>query len=135
MARSQMTPPAEIICISCPIGCNMTVQQENDEIIIAGNQCNAGISYAKEEITSPTRNIATSIRVTDGDMLMLSVKTARPIPKSAIRDVVDAIHQVTIAAPVKIGDIVLANAAGTGVDILATRCVGRGDMEQDFFTE
>jgi len=90
---------------------------------ITGNQCAAGIKYAKEEMTNPTRNIATSVRVVGGDMPRLSVKTAKPIPKEAIREVVDAIHQITMTAPVKIGDIVLQNAAGTGVDILATRNV------------
>jgi len=88
---------------------------------IIGNQCKAGISYAKEELINPTRNIATSVKVIGGDMKRLSVKTASPIPKELIREVIDAAHQVTVAAPIAIGDIVLENAAGTGVDILATR--------------
>jgi len=113
----------EIICISCPVGCNLTVQDEDGELKITGHQCNAGILYAKEEMTNPTRNIATSIRVAGGDMPMLSIKTAGPIPKEAIRDVVAAIHKVIVAAPVKIGDVVLADAGGIGVDIVATRCV------------
>jgi len=113
----------EIICISCPIGCILTVGWENGEINVSGHQCNAGVAYAKEEVSNPTRNIATSVRVVGGDMPMLSVKTALPIPKGAIRDVVDAIHQVTVTAPVKIGDVVLADVAGTGVDIIATRYV------------
>ena len=113
----------ELTCISCPIGCILTVGHENGELNITGHKCKAGIAYAREEISNPTRNIATSVRVCGGDMPMLSVKTARPIPKGAIRDVVDAIHCVTMTAPVNIGDVVLADAAGTGVDILATRCV------------
>jgi len=95
--------------------------RQNGEIKVSGHQCNAGIAYAKEEMTNPTRNIATSVRVAGGDMPMLSVKTSRPIPKGAIRAVVDAVHQVTMTAPVRIGDIVLADAAGTGVDVIATR--------------
>jgi len=108
----------------------MNVRQLNGDMTVDGNQCKAGIAYAKEEMTNPTRNIATSVRVAGGAMPMLSVKTARPIPKKAIRGVVDAIHQVTITAPVEIGDVILANAAGTGVDILATRCIGKGSIEQ-----
>jgi len=101
----------------------MTVQH-NGDIAISGNQCKAGIAYAKEELTNPTRNIATSVRICGGDMAMLSVKTVRPIPKRAIIAVVDAIHSVNITAPVEIGDVVLADAAGTGVDIVATRKIG-----------
>ena len=118
-----MPNQSEIICISCPVGCTMTVHQ-NGHIKITGNQCNAGIAYANEELKNPTRNIATSVRVAGGDMPMLSVKTARPIPKGAIRAVVAAVHQVTMTAPVRIGDVVLADAAGTGVDMVATREVG-----------
>ena len=115
--------PIEIICVSCPVGCTMTVRQTNGDIHVANHQCKAGIAYAKEELTNPTRNIATSVRITGGDMPMLSVKTARPIPKGAIMDVVKAVHQVTATAPVGIGDVVLADAAGTGVDVVATRVV------------
>ena len=113
----------EIICVSCPVGCNLTVQQNNGDIQVTGHQCKAGINYAKEELTNPTRNIATSVKVRGGDMPLLSVKTARPIPKNAIMTVVEAIHQVTMTAPVEIGDVVLADAAGTGIDIVATRNV------------
>ena len=124
---------SEIICVSCPVGCVLTVQQ-NGVFEVSGHQCNAGIAYAKEELTNPTRNIATSVRVAGGDMSMLSVKTARPIPKGAIRAVVDAVHKVSMVAPVRIGDVVLVDAAGTGVDVLATRevnvvCCDKGGLK------
>jgi len=115
----------EIICVSCPVGCVLTVQHENDDMKIAGHQCKAGLAYAREELTNPTRNIATSVRVVGGDMAMLSVKTVKPIPKGMIMTVVKAVHQVTVAAPVEMGDVVLTDAAGTGVDIVATRHVGQ----------
>lgn len=111
----------EIICISCPVGCSMDVSTKNGEIHVSGNKCNAGISYAKEELTNPTRNIATSVKVIGGESSRLSVKTAKPIPKNAIKEVVRAIHKITVTAPVCVGDVVLVDAAGTGVDILATR--------------
>jgi len=97
--------------------------QQGESTDVSGHKCKAGIAYAKEEMTNPTRNIATSVKVTGGDRVMLSVKTARPIPKGAIMAVVDAVHKVSIVAPVNIGDVVLANAAGTGVDIVATRAI------------
>jgi CxxC motif-containing protein len=56
-------------------------------------------------------------------MPMLSVKTARPIPKDKISDVITALHPITMNAPVNIGDIVAQNIAGTGVDIIATRSI------------
>ena len=120
-----MNNKSEITCISCPVGCVMTVLHIHaSELEVYGHKCNAGVIYAREEVTNPTRNIATSVKVMGGDMPMLSVKTAQPIPKGAIKAVVDAVHEVTMVAPVRVGDIVLKDAAGTGVDIWATREVG-----------
>jgi len=99
----------------------MTVN--GDASAVSGNQCPAGIEYAREEMSNPTRNIATSVRVSGGDMPMLSVKTKSPIPKGAIMDAVKAIHQMHVAAPVTIGDVIVADVVGTGVGIVATRNV------------
>ena len=125
----------EIICVSCPVGCAMTVTQDSGGINVSGNQCPTGIDYAQEELTNPTRNIATSVRVIGGDMPMLSVKTINPIPKGLIMDVVKAIHQVQMKAPVAIGDIVLADVIGTGIDIVATRNIaGKFDEKTPVYT-
>jgi len=113
----------EMICVSCPVGCVINAEKISEEVVVIGNQCPAGVDYAYEEMTNPTRNIATSVRVLGGEIPMLSVKTSRPIPKAVIMDAVKAIHQVKMNAPVAIGDIVLANVVGTGVDIVATRQV------------
>ena len=115
--------PVEIICIGCPIGCDLTISQRSGMFKVLGNQCMTGVTYAREEMTNPTRNIATSVRITGGDMPMLSVKTSTPIPKQKIMAAVRAVHNVNISAPVSIGDVVLANVVGTGVDIVATRNV------------
>jgi HAD superfamily hydrolase (TIGR01509 family) len=96
---------------------------EGDEI--SGSLCEKGILYAKEEMTNPTRNIATSVRVTGGTLSMLSVKTAAPIPKGKIFEVTHAVHQITACAPVQVGDIILKNAADTNIDMVATRHVPR----------
>ena len=111
-----------IICVKCPVGCDMIITEE-PELQVQGNQCPAGIKFAKEELSNPTRNIATSIRITGGDMAMLSVKTKSPIPKSKIFEVVRAVKEVKQSAPVFVGDVILPNAAGTGIDIVATRDV------------
>ena len=111
-----------IICVKCPMGCDMVVN-EVPELQVQGNQCQAGVKFAKEELTNPTRNITTSIKISGGDMPMLSVKTKSPIPKTKILDVVEEVKKVKMRAPVYVGDTVLSNAANTGVDMVATRNV------------
>ena len=111
-----------IICVKCPVGCDMVIN-EAPELQVQGNQCPAGVKFAKEELTNPTRNIATSVKIAGGDMPMLSVKTKSPIPKQKIFEVVDAVKKVKVQAPIAVGDVILPNAANTGVDMVATRNV------------
>ena len=113
-----------MICVSCPVGCDMSVKKTDNSVNVIGNKCAAGIKYAKEELTNPTRNIATNVKVVGGDILMLSVKTKKPVPKGQIMDIVNEIHKITVKAPVEIGDVILKNALNCGVDIVATRRVG-----------
>ncbi len=112
----------ELICIGCPMGCMMTVSMENGEVVsVTGNTCKRGDIYARKEVTNPTRIVTSSVRVTGGVLPVVSVKTREDIPKGRIKDCMKALEQVTVEAPVHIGDILLANVAGTGVDIVATK--------------
>ena len=73
-----------------------------------------------KEVTDPTRIVTTTVRVKNGSMPVVSVKTAQDIPKGKIFDCVEALRDVCVEAPVQIGDVILENVAGTGVDIVAT---------------
>lgn len=90
-------------------------------IEVKGNTCPKGDIYARKEVTNPTRIVTSTVRVSGGTSAMVNVKTASDIPKDKIFDCVEALKGVEIAAPVKIGDVVLANVAGTGVNIIAAR--------------
>ena len=56
-------------------------------------------------------------------MPVVSVKTKQDVPKGAIWDVMQVIHQTRVKAPVSIGDVLVQDCAGTGVDLVATRNV------------
>ena len=110
----------ELTCIGCPLGCSITVTLENGEIKdVAGYTCKRGHDYARKEVTNPTRIVTSTVRLTGS----ATCKTAQDIPKGKIFEIVAALRQVTAHAPVKIGDVLLTNAAGTGVDIVATKNV------------
>jgi len=108
----------QVVCIGCPASCLVTV--EGNDLIITGNACPVGDEYARKELTAPTRYIASLIQVTDGKNKVVSVKTSADIPKEKIFDCMDEIRKTTVSAPIKAGDILIANVAGTGVDIVAT---------------
>lgn len=113
-----------LTCIGCPLGCQITVELENGEVIsVTGNTCKRGDDYARKEVTSPTRIVTSTVRVVNGRVPMVSVKTKSDIPKDRIFDCAKALKEVEVQAPVFIGDVVLNDVAGTGVDIVATKNV------------
>ena len=91
---------------------------------VSGNTCPRGDAYARKEMTNPTRIVTSTVRVAGGRLAMVSVKTASDIPKGKIFDCVKALKDVEVKAPVKIGDVIVENVAGTGVNIIATKNVG-----------
>lgn len=114
-----------LICIGCPLGCPLTVEMEGSEVkAVSGNTCPRGDAYARKELTNPTRIVTSTVRVSGGRLAMVSVKTASDIPKGKIFDCVKALKDVEVKAPVKIGDVIVENVAGTGVNIIATKNVG-----------
>ena len=54
----------------------------------------------------------------------LRARTAAPIPKSMIFDCLAELRKVSVKAPVHIGDVVLADVCGTGVDAVAAGNIG-----------
>lgn len=111
-----------LTCIGCPLGCTVTVELDRGEILrVAGNTCRRGDDYARNEVTHPMRSVTSTVTVKGGDIPMVSVKTAREIPKEKIMDVMKSLEDICVSAPVHIGDVILEDAAGTGVAVAATK--------------
>ena len=112
----------ELTCICCPMGCNLRAELDGDSVhSVTGNGCKRGDEYARQECIAPVRVITASVPVKDGKLARVSVKTAAPVPKDRIFDVMDAIRTLSAQAPVRIGDVLCENIAGTGVNLVATR--------------
>lgn len=112
----------QLVCIGCPLGCNLQVTIEDDQTIsVTGNTCPRGADYARKEMTDPRRIVTSSVKVTGGHLASVSVKTESDIPKGKIFDCVKALREVELTAPVSIGQIVLKDVADTGVNVVATK--------------
>ena len=109
----------ELICISCPIGCHLSVDTENMTVI--GNTCKRGEAYGINEIKNPVRVITTTVKIEGGTHAVLPVKTKSPIPKGLNFKCIDILNNLTLKAPVKMGDIVVHNILDTGVDVVTSR--------------
>ena len=116
-----MDRSCQMICICCPNGCLLTAKKGDDgKYTVTGNKCPKGEEYAINEMSAPARNISSIIRVTNGTGAVVSCKTSNEIPKGSIFEVMDIIGKTAVNAPVKVGDILIKNVAGTGADIIAT---------------
>ena len=113
----------ELICISCPLGCRMTVEKKGEEWLVKGNTCPRGKQYAIDEMTAPKRMVTSSLAVTNGNEKMVSVKTNAPLPKELIFKALNLLKGVTVTAPVEIGTPLVKDIFGTGIDFVATRKV------------
>ena len=111
----------ELTCINCPLGCLLTVELDGGEIKeISGYSCTRGKAYAEKEVTNPMRVVTSTMKVAGGKKDRVACKTARDIPKDKIDDVMYAINTAVAQAPVVIGEVLIHNVAGTGVDVVAT---------------
>lgn len=109
----------DMTCIICPRGCALKVEINGGNITVTGNSCPKGRQYAVDECTNPTRTVTSSVRVENREDTMVSVKTASPVPKDKIFEVMRLIRAKSVCAPVGIGDIIIKDVFGT--NIVATK--------------
>lgn len=117
-----MSRQTSLICVSCPMGCHLDVTiPEEGAWQITGNQCRRGADYARTELTNPTRVLTSTVKVAGGFLKRIPVRTNDAIPKSLLFDSMKAINAITLEAPVVVGDVVIRDLLGTGVDVVASR--------------
>ncbi len=126
----------KLVCILCPQGCPISVDYTENElgtvnvISVEGAKCARGEFWAREEVENPVRTVTSSIRVVNGDLPLLSVRTDKPIPKKRIFDVMNIIKNLQVNAPVKRGEIIVENILDLGANLIATRTVKRVNGEE-----
>ena len=111
------------LCIGCPLGCRLEVDEgvDGDIVEVRGFSCRKGREYAVQEHTDPRRLVTTTVAVEGARWPRLPVRTVDAVPKGLVADVCRALAGVHVHAPVALGDVVLADVCGTGVDVVATR--------------
>lgn len=109
----------EMICITCPRGCHLKVDEETLEV--TGNACPRGAEYGKNEVISPMRQVTGSVAIAGGIHARLAVRTDRPVPKSKMFDIMSVLHSFKVKSPVKRGSVLIENVCDTGANIIASR--------------
>jgi len=113
-----MKGPAEIVCIACPRGCRLMV---DDGLNVTGHSCERGVAYGKDEVQNPVRTVTSTVRIEGAIHRRCPVKTSGSIPKHLIFDAMRSLDGICLHAPVRAGQAVVADVCGTGVDFVTTR--------------
>ncbi len=112
----------ELTCIVCPVGCRLRAAVEDGQLqSVEGNSCKRGADYARDELCDPKRIVTSTVRVDRGLLPLAPVRTREPIPKDRIGQALIEIAKASVSAPVHIHQVVVADVAGTGVDVIASR--------------
>lgn len=109
-----------VICTSCPNGCAVNVELAGEEIFSCnGNKCPKGEEYARNEVSNPVRVLTTTVLTKNWGLL--PVKSNKPLPKDMMVEAINSISNAKVEKSIKVGDIVVQNVCGLGVNIVATK--------------
>jgi CxxC motif-containing protein len=113
-----------LTCVLCPVGCEIEVgRDEAGELRVEGHQCDKGVPFAVEEVLHPKRNLATSVPVRGTAAKMVSVRLSAPVAREMVFPILAEIAELRPEAPVRRGQVLIANVLGAGADVIATRTV------------
>jgi len=112
-----------LTCVICPNSCRLTVWMEpgSSEVHVEGYICPRGKDYGINEFTNPVRMIITTMRIENGTLPVIPVRSKSAIPKAKLKEAFTIINQAVCQAPVHMGQVLIPNILNTGIDILASR--------------
>lgn len=110
-----------ITCTVCPMGCSLVVSKVDGEYKVEGNTCKRGAKYGVDEVTNPRRVITTTVKLNGGYLNLLPVKTNDSVPKELMFEIMKLLDNVEVNAPVNVGDVIVKDVLGTGVDVVSAK--------------
>ena len=114
----------DLICIVCPMGCRCSIEEDATApkgYKVTGITCKRGEDYAVKEITEPTRMLTSTVRIEGARLHRLPVRTSGLIPKERIYECMDIINHLQVQSPVAMGQVLVRDLFGTGVNLIASR--------------
>ncbi len=110
----------ELICIVCPRGCHLKVDEENG-YTVTGNSCPRGEQYGRNEIKDPRRVLTSTVKIYGTAYRRCPVRTSAAIKKGDLFNAMKELNGVTLTSPVKRGDVVISNILSSGADLIVTK--------------
>lgn len=110
----------KLVCIVCPIGCEMDVVKEGEDVLVSGNKCKRGKTFAENELKNPKRSICSTVKTVFDEVPVLPVRLSNEIPKDRIFDVMAEINKALLTRRIGAGDVVIPDVLGLSVDVIAS---------------
>ena len=90
---------------------------------VTGHQCKKGVKHAEKEVTFPGRVLTTTMKTDIHGIPLVPVRSNKEVPKNQLITCMKEISKHHVSSPVKIGEIVMKDILGLGVDITACRTI------------
>jgi len=110
----------KLYCITCPVGCQLTVIGSGIDMVVEGNKCDRGREFAEHEMDNPSRTLTTTVRTKFPGVPVISVRTAGEIPRSKLMEAMKELSEVMVETELNCGETVLEDVAETGVSVIIT---------------
>ena len=114
-----------LICINCPKGCHLTVEKVDEQIVVTGNSCPRGVTYATSELVNPLRTLTTTVDIVSEGYQRLPVISSKPLPRGRVMDAMRCLKEVKAEAPIRRGDVVVENILDLGIDIISSKTIDK----------
>jgi CxxC motif-containing protein len=86
------------------------------------------VVYAQEETLSPRRVVTAVVRTDSAAFSYAPVRTDAPLPRALAAGLLHDLYSRTVRLPIRIGDTLIENVAGSGVRVVFTRSLPPADI-------
>lgn len=113
------------LCTGCQLRCQLTVTSEDGSVCaVKGNRCKRGLDLAHRRIKTLPGPFTLRLRVSHGSAARVTARARLPVTPDVAQAVAQAVRHLQFAAPIRVGDVLVQDAAGLGVELLAEQEVG-----------
>lgn len=113
-------------CPRCEKACSLQIDFQGNELLaVNGHRCPVGIEFAESLFGPPHKIVSVSVSVKGGVYPSVMARTARKIPPDKSMEVIREANRLVVEAPIRTGQVLARNVAGTGSELIAVRDVER----------
>lgn len=107
-------------CVGCQLRCRLLVTVEDETVqSVSGNRCKRALDLARRRLKARVAEFLLQLRVLGGCAARVEARATEPVTADVARAIGAAVRSASVAAPVTAGDVLIRDAAGLGIDLVA----------------